>query len=338
MSKTNKISTKIKLLGGILILLMLSVISTTIYLNQLNIKDALLVNIVGKQRMLTQKISKNIFYIHYSSNKDYYELNAATDEFINGLNTLRHGDVDKDIYSVPTAKISIQLTQVETLWNEFHENIQNFKLYSNEQDPIYNNKLNTIVTNIYKENTILLDNVDKLVTMYTQHSENKTEYIKLFQYAAAIIFIILFIYSLLQLRVIESHVDEFMQYSKMLLNNEETSNKLKPIKLEGESETEIVEVSDTINCFVDKINSAMDYSNEALLQSQQASQKLEELTDEFDTILDELKDKPLVYKHLNNSEDIVIESSEDLMNSTKRLQNLKKELENLTKTCNDSRA
>ena len=335
MSKTNKISTKIKLLGGLLVILMLSVISTTIYLNQLNIKDALIVNIVGKQRMLTQKISKNIFYIHYSSNKDYYELNEATNEFINGLNILRHGDVDKGIYSVPTAKISIQLTEVETLWNRFHENIQNFKLFSNVNKST-SDELNTIVTNIYKENTILLDNVDKLVTMYTQHSEDKTEYIKLFQYAAAIMFIFLFIYSLLQLRVIESHVDEFMQYSKMLLSNEETSNKLEPIKLESESEIEIVEVSDTINCFINKINSAMDYSNEALLQSQQASHKLEELTDEFDTILDELKDKPLVYKHLNNSEDIVIESTEDLMNSTKRLQNLKKELEILTRTCNDS--
>jgi hypothetical protein len=333
MNKTNKISTKIKLLGALLIILMLSVISTTIYLNQLNVKDALIVNIVGKQRMLTQKISKNIFYIYYSSNKDYYELNEATNEFIHGLNTLRHGDVNKGIYSVPTAKISLQLTQVETLWDIFHENIQNFKLLSNNEKNS-DNQLNTIVTNIYKENTILLDNVDKLVTMYTQYSEDKTEYIKFFQYAAAIMFITLFIYSLLQLRVIESHVDEFMQFSKMLLNDEETSNKLTPIKLEGESESEIVEVSDTINCFINKINSAMDFSNEALLQSQQASHKLEELTDEFDTILDELKDKPLAYKHLNNSEDIVIESTEDLMNSTKRLQNLKRELEILTKTCN----
>jgi nitrate/nitrite-specific signal transduction histidine kinase len=63
MISLNKISTKIKLLGALLIALMVSVISTTIYLNQQNIKDALVVNIVGKQRMLTQKISKNVFYL-----------------------------------------------------------------------------------------------------------------------------------------------------------------------------------------------------------------------------------------------------------------------------------
>ena len=94
-----------------------------------------------------------------------------------------------------------------------------------------------------------------------------------------------------------------------MLVNDEDITKLKPLKLEAESETEIIEVSDTINCFILKVNSAMDHSNEALLQSERASSKLEELTDEFDSIIDELKDKSLAHKHLNNSEDIVIEST-----------------------------
>ena len=334
MKKTTKISTKIKILGALLIFLMLSVISTTIYLNQQNAKDALIINIAGKQRMLTQKISKNIFYIHYNSNKDFYELNSAVDEFIRGLNILRHGDQDKGISSVPTYKISAQLTQVTELWNNFYENVQNFKLFTNS-NVNRNIELEDIVTSIYKNNTILLDNVDKLVTMYTNYSEDKTSFIKTFQYSSGFILLILFLYSLLQLRSIESHVDAFMNYSKMLLSDKDT-NKLRPIKLEAESESEIVEVSDTINCFIQKINSAMDYSTEALLQSEQASSKLEELTDEFDTILDELQDKSLVSKHLNNSEDIVIESTEELINSTKKLRNLKAELEKLTKSCQSS--
>nr|WP_321268007.1 type IV pili methyl-accepting chemotaxis transducer N-terminal domain-containing protein [uncultured Sulfurimonas sp.] len=333
MKKVSSISTKIKVLGALLIVLMLSVIATTIYLNQQNEKDALIINIAGKQRMLTQKMSKNIFYIHYSSNKDFYELNEAIDEFIKGLNTLRHGDSDKNISPVPTYEISLQQTEVSKLWNNFYENIQNFKLFTNSN---VNRKveLEEIVTSIYRDNTILLDNVDKLVTMYTNYSENKTNFIKIFQYTSGIILLILFIYSLFQLKSIESHVDSFMQYSKMLINNEDIT-KLKPLELEAESETEIVEVSDTINCFIQKVNSAMDHSNEALLQSERASAKLEELTYEFDSIIDELKDKSLVHKHLNNSEDIVIESTEELINSSKKLSNLKRELEKLTKSCQD---
>jgi len=336
MKKTTRISTKIKTLGAFLIILMLSAISITIYLNQQNVKDALVVNIVGKQRMLTQKISKNIFYIHYSSNKDYYELNSAVEEFINGLNILRHGDKEKGISSVPTDKISIQLHEVNRQWKLFHEDIQNFKLLSNSTDGDKLTKLDEIVKRIYINNTILLDNVDKLVTMYTNNSEDKTQKMKTFQYIAAALLLMLFIYSLIQLRSIEQHVDSFMEYSKKLVNDD-NSLKLEPIQLEDESEHEIIEVSDTMNCFINKINSAMDYSNEALLQSQQASLKLEELTDEFDTILDELKDKSLIHKHLNNSEDIVIESTEELINSTKRLRNLKSELEKLTKSCQETK-
>jgi methyl-accepting chemotaxis protein len=335
MKKATSISTKIKILGALLIALMLSVIATTIYLNQQNEKDALVINIAGKQRMLTQKMSKNVFYIHYSSNKDFYELNAAVDEFIKGLNTLRHGDSEKKIYPVPTYEISLQQTEINKLWDSFHENIQNFKLFTNS-NVNRTAELEEIVTSIYRDNTVLLDNVDKLVTMYTDYSENKTNFIKTFQYTSGLILLILFVYSLLQLRSIESHVDAFMQYSKMLVNNEDIT-KLKPLKLEAESETEILEVSDTINCFIQKVNSAMEYSSEALLQSERASSKLGELTDEFDSIIDELKDKSLVHKHLNNSEDIVIESTEELINSTKKLSNLKIELEKLTKSCQDAR-
>jgi len=330
---SNKISSKIKMWGALLIVLMLTVIATTIYLNQQNAKDALLINIVGKQRMLTQKIAKNIFYINYSSNKDFYELNAATDEFIHGLGMLKHGNQERGIASAPTKEITQQLAEVSLLWDNFHENIQNFKLHFNADGTNQKQQLQDIITSIYKNNTILLDNVDKLVTMYTLYSEEKTQYIQIFQYIGAVSLLLIFIYVLLQLRTIEAHVDEFMEYSKNLVSDE-FGKKLQPITINAESE--IVAVSDTINCFINKINSAMDYSNEALLQSQNAALKLEEITDEFDTILDELKDKSLISKHLNNSEDMAIASTEGLIKSTKKLQNLKEELEKLTKSCQSS--
>jgi hypothetical protein len=333
MFKSNKISSKIKLLGALLIVLMLSLIATTIYLNQQNAKDALLINIAGKQRMLTQKISKNIFYINYTSSKDFYELNAAVDEFINGLNTLQYGHQGSGITAAPTKKILEQLSEVSLLWDKFYEDIQNFRLTLNENEPEQVLQRDKIVASIYINNTVLLDNVDKLVTMYTLHSESKTEYIKIFQYLGALALLSLVVYALIQLRAIESHVDEFMEYSKKLINDG-NRQKLEPLNINAESE--ILEVNDTINCFIQKINSAMDYSNEALLQSQNAALKLEEITDEFDIILNELKNKSLVSKHLNNSEDMAIASAEGLIKSTKRLQNLKEELEKLTKSCQSS--
>lgn len=332
MKKSSKISTKIKVLGALLILLMISGIAITIYLNQNNVKDALVVNIVGKQRMLTQKMSKSIFYNYYSHNKDYTELNSAVEEFENGLRTLRNGDAAKDVYAVPNAVIAVQLEYVQSLWNKFDQDIKDFKRYIADSDPQNADKLAKIIQNIYERNTVLLDEVDKLVNMYTQYSEDKTHNIKIFQYLVAFVLLGLFIYSLLQLKSIEAHVDEFMNYSKNLVRSIQT-DRLEPLQLAQESEEEIKEVSHTINCFIEKINAAMDYSNEALSQSQQASAKLEEITDEFDTILDDLKDRALTSKFLNNSEDIVIESTENLIRSTQKLQKLKNELTELTKSC-----
>ena len=333
MAKITRISTKIKLLGLLLIILIIGIVSTTIYLNNQTSKDALVVNIVGKQRMLTQKMAKNIFYTYYTNSYDFYELNSAIEEFINGLTVLQFGDKQRGIYSVPSPQINFQLLDVKNLWKEYFENIQNYKiLISEEKTPQRDYKLEVIVQDIYKSNSILLDNVDKLVTMYTNNSEEKIYNITLAQYISIFIFLLIFIYSLLQLRSIESHVDTFMSYSKKLISGEDIS-KLKPMKIGKESETEIVEVGNTINCFIDKINTAMDYSNQALLQSQNAAEKLEEITDEFDAIIGSISDSTLSTAHLNNSEDMMIESTEELINSTKKLQKLKDELQELTKSC-----
>ncbi len=68
---------------------MLLIVGTTIYLNAKNKKDALIINIAGKERMLTQRISKNIFYLYHNNSQDTTELDSATQEFIYNLNSLK---------------------------------------------------------------------------------------------------------------------------------------------------------------------------------------------------------------------------------------------------------
>lgn len=327
----NKISTKIKMIGLLLILLILSSIVVTLYLNQQNEKDALLINIAGKQRMLTQKIAKNIFYLQHNPNaKNFDELNAASEEFIQGLHILEHGDESINTYSAPTLKIQKQIDLVEELWNEFYADVEEFITLSSSDVEDKEVRVQKIIESIEKNNAILLLRVDEMVTMYTEHSESKTAYMELFQYSSAFVLLFIFIYALMRLKEIESHVDEFMQFSKKLAADK-AGVKLEPIKIHAESE--IVEVSDTINCFIGKINAAVDYSNEALDKSQQASLKLEELTDEFDSIIGDIQDKSRVSVYLNNSEDIAIESAEVLLTSNKKLKRLKEELDSLIASC-----
>lgn len=327
--KLTKISTKIKIIGALLIILTLSIIAVTIYLNQNNIKDALIINIAGKERMLTQKISKNVFYLYHNESIDFSELDNAIEEFIYNIDSLKDGNKLRGISSAPTDTIAQQISKVLILWNSFNKNVASFKnLLVNRKGN--ENLLKSKVTTIYNTNNILLQEVDNLVTMYTNHTEAKTNYIKKFQYGGAFVLFILIIYSLFQLKAIESHANEFIEYSKKLAAFDDEF-KLEPITIEAESE--IVEVSDSLNCFIKKINSAMDHSNEAIKQSLNASTMLEEITDEFDTILDDMANSSDISKQLNISEDIVIESTEELINSTKKLQLLKDKLDQLLSQC-----
>jgi len=309
---------------------MLSILLTTIYLNQKNEKDALIINIAGKERMLTQKISKNIFYSYQTNNLDFIELDKAVEEFIYKLNSLKNGNNLLGISKVPTDSIAEQLSQVEILWNNFHTNVKAFKELSIEQKSSNKELIKHRVNAIYKTNNNLLQEVDNLVSMYTLYAENKTEYIKYFQYFAAILLLILIGYGFAQLRAIESNAQDFLDFSKKIIENPENTH-LEPIQIDAESE--IIEATDTLNCFIDKVNSAMDYSAVAIEQSKNASTKLEEITDEFDKVLDELKDSTEITSQLDKSEDMVIESTEELINSTKKLQNLKDELDKLLKNC-----
>jgi methyl-accepting chemotaxis protein len=330
MLRNTKISTKIKFIGALLMSLMVVIISITIYLNQKNVKDALVINIAGKQRMLTQKISKNIFFLYHSDKAEFAELDDAIEEFIYNLDSLKNGNKLRGISSAPTSKIAEQLAKVTILWNSFYINTKEFKKELIARDNSNEKILKSYVDTIYNTNNTLLNEVDKLVGMYTLYAETKTNYIKNFQYLSAFILLLLIVYSLYELKRIELHAKEFLDYSKKLVNINNT-DEFKPLVFEAECE--IVEATDSLNCFVDKVNSAMQYSQEAILQSQQASHKLDELTEEFDEILNSIQNSSEISNDFNLSEDMMIESTEDLMNSAKKLENLKNQLSKLAENC-----
>jgi len=330
-TNNNRISTKIRILGAGLIFTILSLIILTIYLNQKNIKDSLIINIAGKERMLTQKISKNIFYLYNQRELDFNELDNAVEEFKYILDSLKNGDELRGITATPTDEIAQQISKIIVLWNSFNMNVQTFKELIILKNIDNEKRLKVQVNSIYTSNNKLLKEVDNLVTLYTYHSEQKTHTIKNFQYFGAFILFLLIIYSILQLKTIEENANEFLKYSKNIINMQVEN---KPIEyIEIDAEKEIVEVSDTLNCFINKINKAMEYSEEAVAKSQLASEKLEEITDEFDKLLDEMEDSQILSSQLSQSEDIAIQSSEDLLQTTQKLSNLKQQLDNLRISC-----
>ena len=322
--KKSNISTKIKVIGILFALLMTSIIATTIYLNNKNEKDAMIINIAGKQRMLTQNISKNIFYLYSNPKSSQNELDTSIEEFIYNLESLKGGNSLSKLKESPNIQIDRQMLQIEYLWSIFYQNIVKFK------ELIHNNtnqkELQNIVNIIYETNPELLYEVDALVSLHTINSEQKIRFLKNSQYFFAILILFLIIYSFLELKTMEKNALRFLEESKKVME-QNFEEPLKPLKIEAEGE--LVEASNIFNRFLNKINSAIIDSNSALEQSKNASYKLEEISNEFDEIINEIQNKSEISKQLNRSEDIAIQTQEQLLHSSKRLNELKNELEKI---------
>ena len=322
--KKSNISTKIKVIGILFALLMTSIIATTIYLNNKNEKDAMIINIAGKQRMLTQNISKNIFYLYSNPKSSQNELDSSIEEFIYNLESLKGGNSLSKLKESPNIQIDRQMLQIEYLWSIFYQNIVKFK------ELIHNNtnqkELQNIVNIIYETNPELLYEVDALVSLHTINSEQKIRFLKNSQYFFAILILFLIIYSFLELKTMEKNALRFLEESKKVME-QNFEEPLKPLKIEAEGE--LVEASNIFNRFLNKINSAIIDSNSALEQSKNASYKLEEISNEFDEIINEIQNKSEISKQLNRSEDIAIQTQEQLLHSSKRLNELKNELEKI---------
>jgi nitrate/nitrite-specific signal transduction histidine kinase len=101
-------------------------LALSIMINQRGISDGYVINIAGRERMLSQKMSKEIFIINAQDKGNYTELDTAMNEFQDGLDALRYGNVH---YPSPTKDPEIvqQLMRINSVWNEFRKNITLFE-------------------------------------------------------------------------------------------------------------------------------------------------------------------------------------------------------------------
>lgn len=122
-SIVNKIKFIVAGLTGLIIFIIIS----TIFLNQKDKQDATVINIAGKQRMLTQKISKNVFYLKHENNLNFSDLDLSIEEFRKNLRDLRYGNAERGISAPANETILGQIKIVESLWNPFYDNVARYK-------------------------------------------------------------------------------------------------------------------------------------------------------------------------------------------------------------------
>ncbi len=193
-----KLSIKIKILSILSLFLLIIIVNILIIFRTVKDQefDALLINVAGRQRMLSQRISKNIFLLSLIEENDQdslpredilSELNSSINLFNETIIAFDNGGVLTDAsgnkQTIPS--ISSTLTKdVLSLWGPFKENIQT--LINNPQET-------ESLTYIYKNNGDLLKKSNAIVVNLQDSSENKISHMKNLQVISLLISIFIFI-------------------------------------------------------------------------------------------------------------------------------------------------
>ncbi len=127
---------------------------------------AISINLSGKQRMLSQKMTKESFLIHDNINKEQNikNLRQSSQLFDKTLKGLIQGDNSLKLVKIEDPKIQEQLKKVQTLWEPFYQEIQNI-LAGKASEKSY--------TILEKQNIPLLQEMNHAVGLYTQESKGK---------------------------------------------------------------------------------------------------------------------------------------------------------------------
>jgi hypothetical protein len=117
-------------------------------------------NLSGRQRMLTQKMSKEVFLIAYGFDERANRRNLADSIalFDQTLQGLIYGNNDLGLLPAPTAEIKRQLRKVQGLWDAFRPLLE---LVAKGGIPGTDT-----VAQVARQNLPLLEEMNKAVVMY----------------------------------------------------------------------------------------------------------------------------------------------------------------------------
>jgi len=112
-----------------------------------------IVNVAGRQRMLTQKMTKEKLLISKGNREYIPKLKKSIELFDNSLYALINGDSNQTIVKPTNEKIKKQLEKVASIWEKLKPLYENDKPTAKE------------MATIIKENPILLSEMNKMVKM-----------------------------------------------------------------------------------------------------------------------------------------------------------------------------
>ncbi|HHL39733.1 MAG TPA: methyl-accepting chemotaxis protein [Deltaproteobacteria bacterium] len=166
-----KISTSVMLglIMGVFIVIMLATVASTFWVAASQDSDGKILNIAGRQRMLTQKMTKEALAIVEGSNSTE-ALRATAELFDRSLKALIDGDAKMGVPPVSDAELAAQLDKVKGMWDGFKKNIDKFLSGTHDAES---------VKYLLANNVPLLKEMNKAVGMYERLQKHKVTRLKI---------------------------------------------------------------------------------------------------------------------------------------------------------------
>ena len=285
------IAMKVKLITIVLSLTMMFNIFVTYYLVQDEKADAQIINIAGKQRMLTQKMIAEFHRIALDVKGASLEFFKAQKEFNSNLQRLNSGDLSSD----KSSEVGSLLHEVEKSWRDF----EGLMLEKIQKDSALG------LNEIYLKGNLTLALMDKTVLAYEEHATDKRDFINQIQLILAVFALFVIMYMGYVSLGIHTQLNKFLKHSSDISGRKQM-NKGSELDLACEH----------IQYFLDDVEAAIDSATLAVQQSEKASIQLAVA-----------KQDPRAQEHLDRSEDIVIEANEELYKTSLLLKKLKTKLQ-----------
>ncbi len=282
------------------------------------------IDLSGRQRMLSQRMSLFLErYLRTTSKEDLVLYESARKLYDKTITSFLN---DKKVKSKDEVYEATKIAY--NYWKNFEKYAD--KLIKNEES------INRHLNYIYKNNIKILNTMDEAVWLFTDYSEEKNSIFIYMQFISLSIALIIILYSFVLSKEIVNHMQDFISKAKALATSDITKSLPNKILLTEENEDELLEASSHINSFVSKVNLALEHSQDAVSKAEKAVKELENLSENVEDMLLQLdldeSDKRGFDKRISATEDIAIESTENLLHVTKMLKKLKINLDSVLKT------
>lgn len=290
----HSISTKVRWIVAILSINLITIIMVDIWLNSDQKYDAKVINTAGKQRMLSQRTVLELHRLLLDEEGAYERLQSARAEFDHNFKQLSTATSEYKGFS--NEEIEKTMLDVYAHWNRMSGLIDR---YLQGDHNLFDLKT------IYDDGDRTLVLMDQAVTQYEEYMMEKRIVAHRIQIFLALISFGVILYMARTTLGIQQNFDKFLEHSRSISGNE---------NLDVHKGNELDIACAHIEYFLQNVEEAIQTATEAVEKTEAATAMLIGSTPETEELLEQ-------------SEDMMIQVSEELHHTAQRLKKLKNNLE-----------